>query len=74
MSKTIYELSTSKTRVQAKTIKEGLKMLIDKRVRKNVIVNITEYIDNGEFLQFIPFSGLYTSKGTLGYMLQKYNF
>lgn len=74
MEKTLFELKTSKIRVQAKTIQEGLKMLLDKRVRKNVIVTITEYIDNGEYLQFIPFSNLYIRKATLTYMLQEYNF
>ena len=72
MNNTVYELRTTKTKVQAKTIKEGLKMLLNKNVRKNTIVTITEYVDDGEFLQFIPFSGLFTNKGTFACMLQEY--
>lgn len=71
---TIFQLRTNKVRMQANTIKEGLQKLVQAKVRSNTTVSIAEYVDNGEYLTFVPFSGLTATKGTLAALLEEYSY
>ena len=70
MNKTIFIARTNKLRTSGNTPDEAVLKLKNAGVRGNTVVSITEYIDNGDYYTFVPFSNLYTNNATLAVMLQ----